>query len=231
MIWNRWRGFDKTWTNPAESRAWKERCPSLAEVAYWQVDRANLTGDGEAVRVGAGLRVGERLRGARRAPDARPRPFTDGGGPLRGAEGRDPRARALAGPVRRRPGRSWGGRWPSTGCPTRSWASCRPGSRCPPTSARTRPSPRSSTCPARPSPTSSPSSATTATTRRRASAPARPRPAPPPSCGRRWSSSPPRAATTRDRTTTPSRCRWRTRSWERTGRSWRWSRRRRSSSC
>jgi len=40
MIWNRWRGFDKTWTNPAEARAWTQRCPSLAEVAYWQVDRA-----------------------------------------------------------------------------------------------------------------------------------------------------------------------------------------------
>ncbi len=55
MVWNRWRGFDKTWTNPAESRAWKERCPSLAEVAHWQVDRVNVTGDGEALRVGAGF--------------------------------------------------------------------------------------------------------------------------------------------------------------------------------
>ncbi len=55
MIWNRWRGFEKTWVNPAEARAWKERCPSLAEVAYWQVDRANLTGEGPALRVGAGF--------------------------------------------------------------------------------------------------------------------------------------------------------------------------------
>jgi putative ABC transport system permease protein len=55
MIWNRWRGFEKTWVNPAEARAWKERCPSLAEVAFWQVDRANLTGEGEALRVGAGF--------------------------------------------------------------------------------------------------------------------------------------------------------------------------------
>ncbi len=55
MIWNRWRGFDKTWVNPAEARAWKERCPSLADVAHWQVDRANLTGEGEALRVGAGF--------------------------------------------------------------------------------------------------------------------------------------------------------------------------------
>jgi putative ABC transport system permease protein len=55
MVWNRWRGFDKTWTNPAESRAWKVLCPSLAEVAHWQVDRVNVTGDGEATRVGAGF--------------------------------------------------------------------------------------------------------------------------------------------------------------------------------
>jgi putative ABC transport system permease protein len=55
MIWSRWRGFDKTWVNPAEARAWRERCPSLADVAHWQVDRANLTGEGEALRVGAGF--------------------------------------------------------------------------------------------------------------------------------------------------------------------------------
>ena len=55
MVWNRWRGFDKTWVNPAEMRAYGERCPSLAAVANWAVDRANLTGDGEAVRVGVAL--------------------------------------------------------------------------------------------------------------------------------------------------------------------------------
>lgn len=55
MVWNRWRGFEKTWVNPAEARAWKERCPSLTDVAHWQVDRANLTGEGEALRVGVGF--------------------------------------------------------------------------------------------------------------------------------------------------------------------------------
>jgi putative ABC transport system permease protein len=54
MIWNRWIGFDKTWSNPAEARAWKERCPSLADVAHWQVNRVSLTGEGEALRVGVG---------------------------------------------------------------------------------------------------------------------------------------------------------------------------------
>ena len=52
MIWNRWRGFDKTWVNPAEIRAYGERSPSLAAVASWSIDRQNLTGDGEAARVG-----------------------------------------------------------------------------------------------------------------------------------------------------------------------------------
>jgi predicted permease len=55
MVWNRWVGFEKTWVNPAEARAWEERCPSLADVTHWQVDRANLTGDGEALRVGVGF--------------------------------------------------------------------------------------------------------------------------------------------------------------------------------
>ena len=55
MIWNRWRGFDKTWVNPAEMRAYAERCPSLARVAYWSFDAQNLTGDGEAARVSVGF--------------------------------------------------------------------------------------------------------------------------------------------------------------------------------
>ncbi len=36
-------------------RAYGERCPSLAAVANWTVDRQNLTGDGEAARVGIAL--------------------------------------------------------------------------------------------------------------------------------------------------------------------------------
>ena len=55
MIWNRWRGFDKTWVNPAEMRAYGERCPSLARVANWSFDAQNLTGDGEAARVNVGF--------------------------------------------------------------------------------------------------------------------------------------------------------------------------------
>jgi predicted permease len=55
MVWNRWRGFDKTWVNAAEMRAYHERCPSLAAVTHWSIDSQNLTGDGDAVRVAIGL--------------------------------------------------------------------------------------------------------------------------------------------------------------------------------
>jgi putative ABC transport system permease protein len=54
MIWSRWKRFTKTWVNPAEMRAYQERCPSLAEAAFWSSGPVNLTGGGEAVRVGAG---------------------------------------------------------------------------------------------------------------------------------------------------------------------------------
>ena len=54
MIWSRWKGFDKTWTNAYESRAYAERCASLRSVALWGTRERNLTGDGEAVRVGTG---------------------------------------------------------------------------------------------------------------------------------------------------------------------------------
>jgi predicted permease len=55
MVWNRWRGFDKTWVNTAEMRAYDERCRSLAAVTHWGIDSRNLTGDGDAVRVAIGL--------------------------------------------------------------------------------------------------------------------------------------------------------------------------------
>src|SRR5579862_831731 len=48
MVWSRWRNFDKTWVNPWEMTAYKERCPSIEEVAYWGSDNVALTGDGDA---------------------------------------------------------------------------------------------------------------------------------------------------------------------------------------
>ena len=55
MVWGRWRGFDKTWVNPAEMRAFAARCPSLAATAFWSLDALNLTGEGEAARVDVGF--------------------------------------------------------------------------------------------------------------------------------------------------------------------------------
>ena len=52
MIWSRWTGFDKTWLSEAEVADYRRHCPSLRQVAAWASDRANLTGDGEPVRVG-----------------------------------------------------------------------------------------------------------------------------------------------------------------------------------
>ena len=126
MIWNRWRGFDKTWVNPAEMRAYAERCPSLAAVAYWGNDRANLTGDGEAARVGV-ARIsanGFAVLGAR--PLARPR-LRSGGGPAGGPARGGARPRAVAGPLRRRPPRARAAGSSSTACRTRWWVSCRAG--------------------------------------------------------------------------------------------------------
>ena len=54
MIWSRWQGFDKTWTNAFESRRYAERCPGLARVAFWSTEDRNLTGSGETVRVAVG---------------------------------------------------------------------------------------------------------------------------------------------------------------------------------
>jgi predicted permease len=52
MVWSRWRNFDQTWVNPFEMAHYAKHCPSIAEAAWWRTGQANLTGDGEAVRVG-----------------------------------------------------------------------------------------------------------------------------------------------------------------------------------
>jgi len=52
---NRWRGFDRTWVNPFEIRTYAERSTSIADAAWWVTGFSNLTGDGEAVRVGVGF--------------------------------------------------------------------------------------------------------------------------------------------------------------------------------
>ncbi len=52
MIWSRWKDFDKTWVADGEVMDYRRLCPSLASVAAWGADEANLTGGGEPVRVG-----------------------------------------------------------------------------------------------------------------------------------------------------------------------------------
>ena len=53
MVWSRWNAFDKTWVSPAEVLDYRERCRTLASVAAWGTGQANLTGDGDPIRVGA----------------------------------------------------------------------------------------------------------------------------------------------------------------------------------
>jgi putative ABC transport system permease protein len=52
MIWSRWTAFDKTWLSDAEVLDYRTRCRTLASVAAWSSGQANLTGDGEPLRVG-----------------------------------------------------------------------------------------------------------------------------------------------------------------------------------
>jgi len=52
MVWSRWVGFEKTWVGEAELLDYRRHIRSFARVAAWASDQANLTGDGEPVRVG-----------------------------------------------------------------------------------------------------------------------------------------------------------------------------------
>src|SRR5262245_22007761 len=51
MIWSRWTGFDKTWVSEHEVFDYR-RLGAFRQVAAWSSDQANLTGDGDPVRVG-----------------------------------------------------------------------------------------------------------------------------------------------------------------------------------
>jgi len=51
VLWSRWQGFDKTWVSEAEVLDYAQ-LPSVEQVAAWSGGQANLTGDGEASRVG-----------------------------------------------------------------------------------------------------------------------------------------------------------------------------------
>ena len=54
MIWSRWSAFEKTWVADAEVEDYRRLCPSLAGVAAWDSGQANVTEDGDPVRIGVG---------------------------------------------------------------------------------------------------------------------------------------------------------------------------------
>ena len=54
-IWSRWEAFDKTWVATGEVDDYRRLCPSIRSVAAWDSGPANLTGDGDPVRIGVGM--------------------------------------------------------------------------------------------------------------------------------------------------------------------------------
>ncbi len=159
MIWSRWKSFPKTWLATGEIADYRRLVSSFERVAAWESDRANLTGDGEPVRIGiAAMTAGtfETLGAALRlGRDFTPEEDRDGG-----AARRHSRIRALAEPLRRGPRRPRAARSSSTAWRAASWASRPAASRCRPTSPSTRRSPRNSSFP----PGSTPHPPTTAAT-------------------------------------------------------------------
>jgi predicted permease len=55
LVWNKWVGFDKTWLSDAEVIDYQTRIAAFQSVAAWNTLTANVTGDGDPVRVGAAL--------------------------------------------------------------------------------------------------------------------------------------------------------------------------------
>jgi putative ABC transport system permease protein len=52
MIWSRWKDFPKTWLATGEIVDYRRDVSSFERVAAWDSNRANLTGDGDPVRIG-----------------------------------------------------------------------------------------------------------------------------------------------------------------------------------
>ena len=86
MIWSRWKDFPKTWLATGEIVDYRRLVSSFESVAAWDSGRANLTGDGDPVRIGmaaitAGTfdTLGSALRLGR---DFTPEEDRDGGAPV-----------------------------------------------------------------------------------------------------------------------------------------------------
>lgn len=52
VIWSKWNNFDKTWVSDAEILAYGKEVSSFEDVGGWGVGQANLTGDGNPLRIG-----------------------------------------------------------------------------------------------------------------------------------------------------------------------------------
>ncbi len=55
LVWSRWISFDKTWLSAPEILDYRRLTRTLTAVAGWTTAQQSLTGDGEPVRVNAGL--------------------------------------------------------------------------------------------------------------------------------------------------------------------------------
>jgi putative ABC transport system permease protein len=54
VVFNAWKGFEKTWVNPGEMLALKRGAPSIEDVAYWSVGYVNVSNGEDSTRVAAG---------------------------------------------------------------------------------------------------------------------------------------------------------------------------------
>ena len=55
VIWSKWRNFDKTWVSDAEILDYKNRTQAFQDVGAWGVGQANITGEGDPIRIGAAV--------------------------------------------------------------------------------------------------------------------------------------------------------------------------------
>jgi predicted permease len=86
MIWSRWKDFPKTWLATGEIVDYRRLVSSFESVAAWDSGRANLTGEGDPVRIGTAAvsagtfdTLGSPLRLGR---DFTPEEDRDGGPPV-----------------------------------------------------------------------------------------------------------------------------------------------------
>jgi putative ABC transport system permease protein len=77
VLWSKWRNFDKTWVSDAEILDYKNRTQAFQDVGAWGVRQANITGEGDPIRVGAAV-ITPNLLSVLGADPLIGRPFTQG---------------------------------------------------------------------------------------------------------------------------------------------------------